>query len=568
MKKCNISLLKVLLLFIVAAGFFIYGLSVHRYQVFPYSILKKIVETDEQILMRSENFKYTALQRLYINKMYVPYDKSNGGAMVASGRDVFIIDRQGAMIAYDFNTFDRMVTDVPDIPMGLDMLEEAGWNNREDFNPTKMRVKGAYADRKGDESIDLYVFHHFFNGECFESKLSRINLAKNFNRISSGGEWEVLFTTTPCLYPDSDLLEIGDMSVKRWIFAGHISGGRIIRYDESHILVSVGDYFYDGYDKEIYAMDDEISFGKFILINIENGEHQIFAKGSRNAQGLYMDREGIIWATEHGPQGGDELNIIKEGENYGWPMETLGIHYNNTLWPVSGDQGRHDQFMQPVFAWPEAIAPSDLIRIENEKFGIWKGDLLVSSLSGMAIHRLRPDIENSRILYDEKIDIGHRIRNIITLHDGSILLRTDDNYLIHIDDAGAVYEEFDEDTFFSENEIARRFKEINGTIHLDTSINQGALVFERSCTNCHAVGGSSLIGPNLAGLANREVGSLADFNYSEALKSSDRVWNERLLREYLKSPEATFPGTSMGRVNLSDREIEDINEYLFNVSSR
>lgn len=569
-KSYKKSYFKLSLLLIFSATILIYGFLIGRYEVFPFDFLKSLTESEQETIQReqerlfnSEKFSQTSLQRLYINKVGVE-DKADGGGMVVIGKDVIIVDRHGYLFTLDFQAFTKRDIPTPTLPMGLSELERDGWSSREDHNPEKVRVTGAYADPISDQEINLYVSHHFYNGECFSLKLSRLKLFNYSSEFESAGEWQEVFKTSPCMYPDKDLIDVENNNVHRWVFAGHISGGSIIEYDKEHLLMSVGDHFYDGYDKEIFAQDETNLYGKFILINKETGEYNIYAKGTRNAQGLYKDEYGVIWSTEHGPNGGDELNIIIEGENYGWPIETLGIQYNNNPWLENENQGRHDHFNTPVYAWVPSIAPSQLMKVESNKFELWDGDLLVTTLKDRSIHRLRPDPESKRILYDERIEIGHRIRNIVELYDGSYLLRTDDSQLIHIDDAGPVYEYFDYDTYLMENEIARRFYELEGSSEETTNLDEKALVFGRYCGYCHATGEMSLTGPHLNGLANREVGSVEGFDYSTALENSDQVWDEKLLRNYTRSPESTFPGTSMGKVGLTDEELDLIVDYLLN----
>ncbi|NGP76666.1 hypothetical protein G3570_08480 [Balneolaceae bacterium YR4-1] len=563
MDKDGKFLLRLIIYIAVAGAFLIYGFSIGRYEVFPFKLLKSLTESKEEVLKKSDNFIYTAMQRLHVNKMYLPEDQTSGGSMTTVGTNVLIVNRVGELIAFDFENFEKIDVAVPDIYLGLDLLKADGWLDREDFEHTKVRVKGTYAEMKGEDEIKLFVSHHFYNGECFRSKLSQISLYKSGNKIVTQNNWEEIYNSIPCLYPDDDIIKT-DTGHNRWVFGGHISGGKIIRYDDNHLLLSEGDHFYDGYDKEAYAQDEDKSYGKFILINTKTYELSNFAIGSRNAQGIYKDANGTLWSTEHGPAGGDELNIIREDQNYGWPEVTYGIHYSNEAWPLSDNQGRHNQFTKPIYSWVGSIAPSELIRIEGEKFRLWKGDLLVTSLKDRSIHRLRPDSDNSRIVYDEVIELGHRIRNIVQLHDESLLLRTDDNYLVHIDDAGPIFEEFNMDTFLKNNEIARGFTKLKNSAENNdvTDNSKAALIFERSCSMCHSLGGSSMIGPSLNYLANRQVGSLEDFNYSNTLKSSNEVWDEKLLKQYLNSPQNTFSGTSMERVKLSNREIELLTKFL------
>jgi cytochrome c2 len=563
-KKDYLKISKWFLLLFGAFLFMVYGFAVGRYQVFPFDLLYSLQETEEERLLASENFEYTRLQRLHINKVKVPEDVASGGAMTVAGTELFVVDRNGKVMAFDLEEFTKPEVQIPQIYLGLDQLEADGWNDRDLFDPTKVRVKGAYAEQDVDNRIDLYVSHHLYRDQCFVSLLSKIELQKTENGIESLGDWQELYRTSPCMNPDTDIYDSEDLSVKRWIFGGHISGGRIISYDENNLLLSIGDHFYDGYDKDAYAQENENSYGKFILIDKNTGESRIYAKGTRNAQGLFKDNNGTIWASEHGPDGGDELNIIKEGANYGWPEVTLGIQYHHNPWPGTSNQGRHEEFTAPIFAWSNTIAPSDLIRIEGDKFDIWKGDLVSGSLAGRALHRLRLSEDNSRVIYDEKIDLGHRIRNIILLHDSSILLRTDDNYLIHIDDAGPVYEEFNYDEFLSNNELARRFREFSPSEELSENQNEGLMAFTRSCGHCHNIEGSSITGPNLKDLANREVGAADDYNYTQVLANSNDTWDEESLKEYIVNPQSVYPGTSMGPVAVSDQELNSIVEFLLN----
>jgi cytochrome c2 len=544
---------------------FIYGILAGRYQLFPFGLIQNLKDkVTETMRPGSEAINYegqvetTSLQRLYINKLYLAEDKGRGGAMATDSLDVFILDREGGVHFLDLENFELLETDVPSIPMGFDLLTESGLQERDDFMLRHFRVSGAHVEKASENQFILFVYHHFFDGQCFSSKLSRMKLQKTENRVTSGSEWEEVFTTEPCLQPiDEDLYE-----GERWAFAGHMSGGRIIRYDENHLMLTIGDYHFDGFKIETVSMDPENPYGKFVLVNVNSGEWSIYANGSRNAQGLYRDKDGVIWSTEHGPQGGDELNIVEEGKNFGWPVVSLGINYRNRPWGESDDQGRHDRYAAPLYAWVPSIGISDLIRIESEKFNLWAGDLIVTSMSDQTLHRLRPDSTNSRIIYDEIIDVGHRIRNINVIADGSILLRTDDNYLIHIDDAGPVYESFDYPEFMNENTIARRFSTIdNGTDQPDLAMS-GEEIFSRSCADCHSMDQRMLRGPNLENLANRQVGGMEAFDYSAVLERSDRDWDSELLSDYILSPQQVFPGTTMSGVNLSDEELRQLVEYL------
>jgi len=550
--------------YIILLGLFLlYGILIGRYEIFPYRTLQNLkywVEDINQLLPNNPSSKLleTALQRVHSTRIYVHGDIGNGGGKAVYNQDVFIVNRHGELFFMDFLNFEDYDVQVNPVPMGLKSLEEIFQIDR-DSPGRRFRVMDAYVEKE-DEIYSLYVSHQYFNGDCFTSKLSRINLKKEFHKILARNEWETIFETTPCIFSLSENEDINE-----WTFPGHMSGGRITRYDEDHFLISIGSYGQDGRPgRHSFSMDESNPYGKFILVNLENGEYSIYAKGFKNSQGLFLDNEGVIWSTDHGLRGGDELNIIKRGKNYGWPEESLGIQYHDQPLYGSQNQGRHDVHEEPFYAWARSpVGISDLVKIEGKKFGIWEGDLLVTSLNGRSIYRLRLNTEGTRVMYNEEIPIGYRIRNINILGDGSILLRTDNNFLIHLDDAGPIYEEFDQNRFLKNNDIARNLSEI--TFHsADPQELNGRTIYEQSCASCHSLDEDSydLGGPGLGNLADRQVGTLEGFRFSSVMESSEKLWNEDLLFRFLKSPDIVFPGTNMIHIPLSDEEVEKLTDYL------
>jgi hypothetical protein len=121
---------KWLLLLFGALLFLVYGFAVGRYQVFPFDLLKSLTETERERVLASENFIHTRLQRLHINKVRVPEDVGSGGAMTVVGTDLFIVDRNGKVIALDLDEFKKPQVQIPQVYLGLDKLESDGWYNR------------------------------------------------------------------------------------------------------------------------------------------------------------------------------------------------------------------------------------------------------------------------------------------------------------------------------------------------------------------------------------------------------------------------------------------------------
>lgn len=213
---------------------------------------------------------------------------------------------------------------------------------------------------------------------------------------------------------------------------------------ENDLLFTVGDYGYDGMIHESLSDLPDSMFGKVYRLDKVTGDVSVFARGFRNPQGITADRNGTVWATDHGPYGGDELNIIREGQHYGWPEVTYGIEYGNLPWPHSPEQGSHEGYEKPEYVWMNAIAPTDILWIEpGDTFKDWSGDFLIASLVGQSLYRVRTDADFN-VIYSERIEIGHRIRNMQKLSNGSIALMTDDKTLIIIEDGGPVYEPMSE----------------------------------------------------------------------------------------------------------------------------
>ncbi|MEZ4809088.1 MAG: PQQ-dependent sugar dehydrogenase [Allomuricauda sp.] len=143
----------------------------------------------------------------------------------------------------------------------------------------------------------------------------------------------------------------------------------------------------------------------------------IFSYGHRNPQGLAKHPDtGKIWEHEHGPRGGDEINIIEKGKNYGWPIITYGINYSGTkITNVTSRPGME----QPIYQWTPSIAPCGMAFVTSDKYLKWKGNLLVGSLAFQYLERLV--LEGEKVVYREKLLDGMgRLRNVRQAPDGYI----------------------------------------------------------------------------------------------------------------------------------------------------
>ncbi|AQG79586.1 PQQ-dependent sugar dehydrogenase [Spirosoma montaniterrae] len=143
----------------------------------------------------------------------------------------------------------------------------------------------------------------------------------------------------------------------------------------------------------------------------------IFSYGHRNPQGLAFDpATGQLWATEHGPRGGDEINLVQAGRNYGWPLVSNGVNYDGT--PVSASPTR-EGIEAPLYAWTPSIGTCGLAFITSEQFGTWRGSLLTGALA--LTHLSRAEISNNRVTNVSRLLDGQgRFRNVIQGPDGAI----------------------------------------------------------------------------------------------------------------------------------------------------
>lgn len=148
----------------------------------------------------------------------------------------------------------------------------------------------------------------------------------------------------------------------------------------------------------------------------------IWAYGSRNAQGMTYDTAtGRLWATEHGPRGGDELNIIRKGANYGWPLATFGINYNGT---TISDKTSLPGMENPVVQWTPVIAASGLAIYHGDKFPHWKGDLFAGGLAGQRIVRM--ELNGTSVANQEILLQGTgRVRDVRVFDDGFLYVLYD-----------------------------------------------------------------------------------------------------------------------------------------------
>lgn len=197
---------------------------------------------------------------------------------------------------------------------------------------------------------------------------------------------------------------------------GHFSH-RIAFAPDGTIFLSSGDR-----QKMQPAQDRNSDLGKIIHLTAE-GERiggRYYTMGHRNMLGLEFAPDGRLWAIEMGPRGGDELNLIQQGKNYGWPEVSYGSHYSDEPIP---DEHASRGFEEPKVWWNPAISPGGLLIYTGDKFPQWRGDALIGGLSGQNL--VRVDIEGNQASKADEWDMNARIRAVDQGPDGNVYLLED-----------------------------------------------------------------------------------------------------------------------------------------------
>lgn len=206
-------------------------------------------------------------------------------------------------------------------------------------------------------------------------------------------------------------------------------GGRIVFSPEGKLFLTLGERF-----KFEPAQDPSDTLGDIVRINRDgsvpsdnpfvdkaNAEDEIWSYGHRNVEGAAIHPQtGALWVVEMGPYGGDELNLIKPGGNYGWPVVSWGQNYDGTNIP---DPPTHPRFAEPVTYWTPVISPSGITFYTGDVFPEWRGNLLIGGLTAQGIVRL--EIDGQEVTHQERIPLGARIRDVEQAPDGSVYVLTD-----------------------------------------------------------------------------------------------------------------------------------------------
>ena len=483
----------------------------------------------------------THLYALDLNGVYfrswegAGWEDAHGGAIAPLGNDLLVATPWG-LFALVRPTGEVVPLD-GNVPMNR--AEFQAHPDIEHLRLNMFRVADILLKRHSAGRYELFVTHHYFTGECIRFRLSATMLRQQGADVSVSPAWRTIFDAEPCLSAASE-----------------IAGGRMLTDGPDHLLVVIGDHLGDTYGNHLISQDPDSHLGKLVRIEIETGRALTLASGLRNPQGLAWDRDGTLWETEHGPWGGDELNVLELGGNYGWPLVSYGVWYHKTfIGSNDKDVAQHDGFIKPVFSWVPSLGISNLVVNDERWFPLWKDDLLIGSLAGARGHSLfRVRRDGTDVQYVERIRVGYRIRDLAQMPDGRLALLHDGGRVRFLSRSYAHCTD--------ENKLNRHVFAFDCADTVGAVAATGAQLYGTHCSGCHSLTVEEHgRGPHLVGVVGRRMGAVSGYLFSDALRSLDLAWTPTQLEQFLADPKQFAPGTSKS-LHITQAEVRAIVDFI------
>ena len=483
----------------------------------------------------------------------------SGGAIESLGDDLLVVTPKGkfALVARD-GTVEYLDGSVP---MNYAALLSSPMSEQPDFDPYPFRAADLLL-KEIEGGYILFVTHNYFTGECARFRLSSTTIRRDAAGVTVSPDWRTIFDAEPC---------------REHFFGWQNSGGKMLTDGKEHLLVTVGNHTYGQ-----RPIPTNFHIGKLVRVEIETGKAEILATGIRNSQGLARDGAGNLWATDHGPKGGDELNLLEPGADYGWPLASYGIGEGGKALRLveAAATGQHDGFLRPAFAWVPSPALSAIAVNDGRQFPLWKDDLLVASLKDKSLFRVRR--HGTAVQYVEQIEVGYRIRDLTLMPDGRIALLSDGGAVYFLSRSAKhctedAWERRDVYSFNCDSLAPAPTPESSGGGDPVTAVpsapsdkgepvtnrSAGERLFGAQCSVCHNLNVARHdAGPHLVGLFWRPAGAVGGYRFSAAFDSLDVVWTQDNLTEFLIDPEQFAPGTTMAATGATEGEARAIADYL------
>lgn len=432
---------------------------------------------------------------------------------VASNQDVtLLIDSEGLLYRRDGGAF---------LSLPISPFRPPEVNGRDTMPSTRMIYDLAL--RRVQTGFEAFLSFAFEESETGCTSLGVTRTILTDAMLVTGGvpEWEWVFRSTPCIEKAGNQIAL--------------LGGGALLLEGDRLTVAVGTFSLkrdDFRETLAFLQSDETSYGKVIEVKLTDKSINQISKGHRDPVGLVREDPDQIWTAEHGPRGGDELNLLSEGRNYGWPVLTYGTAYGRFKWTGDPEPDAIQAYERPRFAWIPSVAPSSMLRSASDQFPAWRGDILISTLKGGQIIRVRA--RDGQVIFAEPIYVGGRIRDIAESDRGDLLLVLD--------------------------RAPQVLRIVNAIDRVEAAPPEIGL-----CVACHQMQtdvSDPATAPSLVGILGRKVASLPDYPYSAALRQMNGTWTETRVINFVKSPQRFAHGTSHPEMDVANLWMRSMVEWL------
>jgi len=342
---------------------------------------------------------YAGINNEFPGSGYIDFYKSN--IIVLSSRGVLAFKKNIEDINENFQQIKNNINEF----IGKDQFKKHKWFSLKDIFIFNNKIFISYTEEIKEDCWNTSVIYGDMNYE---------NIV-----------FRKLFSPKECIHSNDNI----DKE-----FNAHQSGGKIISFDDNHILLSVGDF-----RSRHLAQDIESVNGKIIKVNIDNGNYEIISMGHRNPQGLYFDKENnFLLETEHGPMGGDEVNLIEVNkinrdniQNYGWAISSAGEHYGGKIeanktryekYPLHKSHSEHG-FIEPLKSFVPSIGISEIVKIGQNKY-------VVSSMKDKSLYFFELN-KQKQIINLNRVEVFERVRDL-SLKNNQLFLFMEDTASIGV----------------------------------------------------------------------------------------------------------------------------------------
>ncbi len=243
-------------------------------------------------------------------------------------------------------------------------------------------------------------------GSCVEIAVDELVYDRSKQRVRFAVNW---FVSKPCVP----------------ISAVQHTAGRFEVIDSKSVYVTIGDLGYTEIDNRAKRGD----LGSIFKLSAKSAVR--ISQGHRNPQGIVMFDKKVLMAAEHGPRGGDELNVIEEGGDYGWPFVSYGQPYSGGDYVKPAKTGSHEGYVQPITYWVPSIAPTELVQLPAMGWGTWGRALVLGTLREEVLVFMKVSSDFA-VTESVQVDMGERIRDLEVLSTGALLATTDSGKLMTV----------------------------------------------------------------------------------------------------------------------------------------